>query len=670
MRFPPASLLSPRLLISKISVRTRIIALAIVPVIGFLANGIAFTSGKTEVDAAFESAQQAALLADASREFKVALTTMRMSAKEFATQPTYDLVKLFGANHDAALHSLDVIEATTDPDQRADIGILRVKVETLKGSFSNLIGEQEQLGFAESEGLHERLSRAGTAVERLINEDLGWVAEAESKKLLISLLTMRRYEVQYRQNRIEFVRQRFAEEFANFNRIVESVDGAPEQRGRLIKETQNYADTFAKWALASSKVRPWVVSIDTSSERMLPEADKIIAVAQERRNSASEALSASQRRTKAIILLVGFAAVFIGLCFSFWIGRSITRPLNGLADAMKRLAAGDTTARIPATQAKDELGEMARTVIVFRDTMVERERLAKSRADTNREREQRGETIAATITRFEMSVDQALAKVREAAGRLEITSTQLNGAADSVSAEARTAEARVGTAAGNVTAAASSVEELAASIGEIAGQANRSTEVAARAVEEARRTVRTMSQLGDAATHIGEVVGLIQTIAGQTNLLALNATIEAARAGDAGRGFAVVASEVKSLAGQTAKATEEIAGQVGAIQSAVADAAQGIEQVHGIIEEMSTIASAVAITVEEQNSAVASITEGVNRASSEARSGSEAMSRVAGATTDARATAADVKSLADTLAIEAESLNGEVRRFLADVQAA
>src|SRR3954451_3499599 len=536
MPLPLAGFISPRLLISRVSVRTRIIALAIVPVIGFLANGIAFTSGKTEVDAAFESAQQAAALADASREFKVALTTMRMGAKGFATQPSYDLANLFGTNHDAALHSLDVIEATTDPDQRADIGILRVKVETIKGSFSSLLNAQEQLGFAESEGLHEQLNRAGTALERLINEDLGRVADAEAKKLLISLLTMRRFEVQYRQNRIEFVRQRFAEESTNFNRIVQSVGGAPEQRARLIQQTQNYANTFAKWALASSKVRPWVVNIDTSSERMLPEADKIIAAAQERRNSASAALSASQRRTQIIILWVGCAAVFFGLCFSWWIGRGITRPLNGLANAMKRLAARDTTAQIPATEAKDELGEMARTVIVFRDTLLERERLAKSRAETNREREQRAEVIATTISRFEASVDQALAKVREAAQRLEVTSTQLNGAADSVSTEARTAEERVGGALVNVTAPASSVEELAASIGEIAGQANRSTEVATRAVDEARRTVHTMSQLGDAATRIGEVVGLIQTIAGQTNLLALNATIEAARAGETGRG--------------------------------------------------------------------------------------------------------------------------------------
>ena len=276
-------------------------------------------------------------------------------------------------------------------------------------------------------------------------------------------------------------------------------------------------------------------------------------MAKRRASRPSAALSTSQSRTRQFIVWVGCAAVLIGLGFSWWIGRSITRPLNGLADAMTRLAAGDTSAHIPATQVQDELGAMARTVLVFRDTMLERERLAADQSAANREREQRGEKIAATIARFEMSVDKVLAKVREASQRLEVTSTQLNSAADEVSAEARTAEQRVGVASGNVTAAAGSVEELAASIGEIAEQATRSTEVAARAVKDARRTVHTMSELGSAATRIGEVVGLIQAIAGQTNLLALNATIEAARAGEAGKGFAVVASEVKSLAGQTAQ---------------------------------------------------------------------------------------------------------------------
>ena len=179
-----------------------------------------------------------------------------------------------------------------------------------------------------------------------------------------------------------------------------------------------------------------------------------------------------------------------------------------------------------------------------------------------------------------------------------------------------------------------------------------------------------MTELGHAATRIGEVIGLIQAIAGQTNLLALNATIEAARAGEAGRRFAVVASEVKSLAAQTARATAEIAGQIGAIQSASIDSAQAIGQVNAIITDMSAIASTVSVTVEEQNAAVSSIADGVNRASVEAQTGAEAMSRVAGANTDARVTAADVKWLAYTLAAEAKNLDAEVQRLLTDVQAA
>jgi methyl-accepting chemotaxis protein len=481
---------------------------------------------------------------------------------------------------------------------------------------------------------------------------------------------MRRYEAAYMLDRNFDDRSGFNTELDKFDKTLDGAVAADLAKTRIRQAGHNYADAFETWLASDREIASRVAGIDSDAEFLIRSADANVERSNAQRNLASTALNMSQAQTRNIIISVGVAAVLLGIGFSFWIGLTITRPLEVLGEVMKRLADGDTSANIPSIGARHELGAMARAVVVFRDNMIERERLRAARAETNRAREARAEAIAATITRFETSVDQVLAKVRETAERLEIASTQLNGAADQVSAEARTAEERVGTASGNVATAASSVEELAASIAGIAEQATRSTEVAGRAVTEARRTGRTMSELGNAATHIGEVVGLIRAIAGQTNLLALNATIEAARAGASGRGFAVVASEVKSLAGQTSKATEEIASQVGAIQSAVADAAQAIEQVNGIIEEMSAIAATVADTVEEQNQAVASIAEGVNLASGEARTGAQAMSRVAGASSDARATAVDVKALAVALAAEAESLDGEVRRFLGDVRAA
>jgi methyl-accepting chemotaxis protein len=657
-------------LISMFSVRGRIIALGLIPVVGFLVNGLAYVTGERQVDHAFASMARDTAMADASRDLKTALLLMRMATRDFVAQPSYGLVRSFEESQQLALQCLDRIEQKIEPSRRRMIAPLRVTVRDIKTSFTNLVREREALGFDMDSGTNTELTKASTTIERIIHDDLTWVGDHDANKMLLSLSRMRRHEAEYRLTLSSTARRSFLKEVDYFNQLFDSVDGAPSMKERLSKQVALYGFTFAHWIASVETIRPIVEVIGSDTERLLPEADAIIAAARTRAEAAANELAASQTRIKHFIIWLGCAAVLIGIAFSWTIGRSITRPLAGLAAVMKRLAGGDTSAHIPATHAHDEIGEMARSVIVFRDNMIERERLAATQTEAIAARERRGETIGAMIQQFQASIEQTLASLRGAVQRLEDASSRLYGAADTVSSEARAAEDRIGAASGNVSTAANSIEGLAASIGEIAAQAEKSTAVASRAVAESQRTVTTMSELANAATRIGEVIGLIQAIAGQTNLLALNATIEAARAGDAGRGFAVVASEVKSLAAQTARATEEVAAQIGSIQSTTADAAQAIEQVSAIIDEMSAIAATVAATVEEQNNAVLVIAEGVNRASSEAKTGTEAMSRVAGASHGARTTAADVKALADALSAEAKALRSEVHRFLTDVQAA
>jgi methyl-accepting chemotaxis protein len=364
----------------------------------------------------------------------------------------------------------------------------------------------------------------------------------------------------------------------------------------------------------------------------------------------------------ALLLVVGMSALLSG---------SIVKPITGMTVAMRRIADGDTATVIPAQDRHDEVGAMAKSVQVFKDNMIEAVRLRgeqdglKQQAETERKR-----FLGQLADDFENGVRTSLTALSGAATEMRTTARGMSATADQTSQQATTVATVAEQASVNVQTVAAATEELSSSVSEIGRQVTQSTRIAGQAVEEANRTNVTVQGLSAAAQKIGDVVNLISDIASQTNLLALNATIEAARAGEAGRGFAVVASEVKSLATQTAKATEDISAQVAAMQGATSEAVQAIENIGGTIGSINEIATAIASAVEQQGAATLEISRNVQQAAEGTGKVSTNIIGVNKAAGETGVAANQVLGSAEQLSSQTTALRAEVDRFVANIRAA
>ncbi len=454
---------------------------------------------------------------------------------------------------------------------------------------------------------------------------------------------------------------------------------SPEEKRLADDITKNWDSFIASWA----KVEDLLKKNDRDGANTVNSTDVVTAIGKLRdaiqadldlntKGGDQSAQLGADIYHSARIWIFAAIALAIALCsgIALLIVAGVSTPIGMMTAAMKRLAGHDLKTEIVGVGRKDEIGAMAAAVQVFKDNMIEADRLTAAQEAEREVKEKRAQTLDTLTNSFDAKIRELVDSLSRSASEMQSTAQSMNATADQTNQQSMTVASATDQASANVQTVATASEELSSSIQEISRQVAQSSRIAMKAVEDAKHTDATVQELATGAQKIGEVINLIQSIASQTNLLALNATIEAARAGEAGKGFAVVASEVKALANQTAKATDEIAGQVGQIQDSTKQAVEAIRGIATTIDEISNIANAIASAVEQQGAATQEIARNVQQAAQGTQEVSKNIALVKDASAATGAAASEVLGAAGGLSQQAQSLSREVDTFLSGVKAA
>jgi methyl-accepting chemotaxis protein len=647
----------------------KIVAIGAIGIVGLVAIATIYMAGLRTQEHHRDVASQARAIAALTGKVAVAILETRRAEKDFLLRADETYVVRHADVTTTIRADLDALKRDSGAAGRSElvqkVEFIRTGFDAYAAHFAALADTRRKLGLNETSGLEGTLRKSVHAIETKLKD-------FDEPRLMVTMLMMRRHEKDFMLRRDPKYGDDIKKRVAEFTKYMAGTTIDAAAKDDIAQKLAAYQRDFFAWMEGAQAIAREQRAVNEAYAKIEPEIGALQQAVETLRHNGEAAETFSRDRTTRQMQIAIVVIVLAVGALAYVIGRSVSRPLAGMAVAMKELASGNFAVVLPGLGRKDEVGEMAQAIETFKVTAMERARReaeeeeAKARA-LEAERKAEMQRLADS---FEQAVGGIVETVSSAASELESSARSLTNTAEATQQLSGMVAEASEVASANVQSVAAASEQLTAAVAEINRQVEEARKIAGAAVHQANATDARIGELSTAASRIGDVVKLITAIAEQTNLLALNATIEAARAGEAGRGFAVVASEVKTLASQTAKATDEISAQIAGMQNATRDSVVAIKEIGATIDRISQISTSISGAVGQQGAATQEIARNVVGAAQSTQQVADNIGDVNRGAGETGTASAQVLASARSLADEGTRLRLEVDRFLATVRAA